>query len=217
MADIQVRCSLRSANNAPADDCINTFALSDVTVGIDDFGITTAFGDFYSAVQTGSGEALGEYLNDTIVRTDGLLIELIDDPGTPPNAPYFTGTATLPGANSNPLPQEVAMVLSYYTADYLTTPTPGRSRGRVYIGPLTVDAMTDGGLNTAAVPSANFKNVLQEAASNLKSTLESNGTPWSVWSRAAGTFEPIIAGWVDNEFDTQRRRGREQTLKSTWG
>lgn len=32
----------------------------------------------------------------------------------------------------------------------------------------------------------------------------------------ASSFIPIVGGWVDNAWDTQRRRGLEPTTRTTW-
>lgn len=37
-----------------------------------------------------------------------------------------------------------------------------------------------------------------------------------VYSRVDGLIRPITSGWVDNEFDTQRRRQRDATARTEW-
>lgn len=108
---------------------------------------------------------------------------------------------------------EVALVMAYRSA--LTGPPffPGRHRGRVYIGPL---ASTSGNR-----PAASTVTQLRDAGAAL--LLDSSnggvGTTEYLWlqrSQTAASFSEVDAGYVDNEFDTQRRRGRKATSRDTF-
>ena len=217
MVDIQVRCTLRSANGVEADNAVNTFAVLGAVPGSDDAAILDAFSEFYNQVPLAGLDTVGRFINDTMLRTDGLRIELISTPQTPPNAPYAMEVFDLPPVGSGiPLVQEAAVCLSMVTEGYLTSPTPGRHRGRVYIGPLCAPASVDGGTLDVLRPSQGIMESLASAAAGLKITLEVGGREWALWSRAANAFSGIQGGWVDNEFDTQRRRGRPRTSRIFW-
>jgi hypothetical protein len=39
---------------------------------------------------------------------------------------------------------------------------------------------------------------------------------WSVWSRKNANTKLVTGGFVDNAFDTQRRRGEKASGRQTW-
>jgi hypothetical protein len=41
-------------------------------------------------------------------------------------------------------------------------------------------------------------------------------TTWSVWSEANQTASPVRDGWVDDAWDTQRRRGLDSSARTTF-
>lgn len=211
MTDAQFRCTLRSADGLERNNCVNTFAVTGSFEPAELGDLASIVAAFYQA--EGSGPyPVGAYINDTIFRTDGLLIEAILSPQTPPNPPAFSEVYTLPAANATgPLPQEVAVCLSMYTSTYFSSATPGRERGRVYVGPLTSLAGTDAGLLAPLRVAPALQVAMTEGIEGVQGGLEALLASLAVWSRAAGTFHPVVGGWVDNEFDTQRRRGRDST------
>lgn len=214
MAGIQVRCTLRDVNGVAANNCVNTFAVSGVTPGVDDENIADKFRDFYT-VDHSPNPSIDSFINDTILRANGLIVDLVDTPQTVPNAPYHSAPYTL-GASATgvPLPQEVAVCLSLHTTAYLTSATPGRERGRVYIGPLNVGGTFDPGTGSVARPNPDLIGSMVGAAGALWDALDGLGYAWCVWSRADDDFGPISGGWVDDEFDTQRRRGHVRTTRN---
>jgi hypothetical protein len=41
---------------------------------------------------------------------------------------------------------------------------------------------------------------------------------WSIRSiTPVENFVPIVAGWIDDAFDTQRRRGPDPSFRTNWG
>lgn len=120
------------------------------------------------------------------------------------------------------LPRECAAVLSYHSSlTGLAEDTPGgvagprgdahpaaRHRGRIYLGPLSNNSL-GAGTNGPGL-SDNLRDVATKAAKQFLITAASTaleGLAWSVWSRTNNLLTPIIAGWMDDAFDTQRRRG----------
>lgn len=124
------------------------------------------------------------------------------------------------------LPSEVACVLSLTgyeddapefapddaDADSNIERPKSRQRGRIFFGPLNINAMT----GAPARPSVNFRNSLINLGQKLIAfgdTPLSNGVVAraSVFSHAEpglpGLMRAIDNGWVDDAFDTQRRRG----------
>lgn len=212
----QVRIPHRS--NLPQDVMVNTFAFD----GIDDVEdmCTAIFGrlnDFYDTTQT-SGQKLTFYMSSAL-NTAGTRLQVYDLADSPPRVPVFDeslGLSSTPttGDTSN-LPSEVALCLSYRAALESGT-NPRRRRGRIYFGPLNsngLDAVVSS-LNPGR-PSTTFRQTLAQAGTALagENTL---GAQWSVWSRADNQLYEIVAGWVDNSYDSQRRRGEIPTSRINW-
>jgi hypothetical protein len=103
-------------------------------------------------------------------------------------------------------PAEVALVLSF-----AALPLPGvdqrRRRGRVYIGPIGVNAQTGGGSDIRPEPAAQI--AFKDAGVRLASYTST--ATWIVWSELNGTGADVKTVFCDNAFDTQRRRGAAAT------
>lgn len=116
----------------------------------------------------------------------------------------FTGTET---RSTESLPLEVALCCSFKA---LPPNTPSR-RGRIFIGPLSVRALD---VDATGVPTAAFMNAVAAAAYALNQDLSDLTATWII-NGAAGPVG-VAHGWVDNAFDTQRRRGVEATTRVSW-
>lgn len=87
-----------------------------------------------------------------------------------------------------------------------------RRRGRVYIGPLNEAAMTLN-VTTENRPVAALLTVLSEASKQLR---DDAVTDWGVWSRRDGAVVSVVSGFIDNAFDTIRKRGQGPTARTVW-
>lgn len=122
----------------------------------------------------------------------------LDDP-IPREPDVQTWTLSAAPSPSGPLPNEVAVCLSFYSGRNLP-----RSRGRIYLGPLDVNCMASGGADQRF--SASFSNTLATAVEQLDND---SSLLWVVFSRADNDWGQVTNGWIDNAFDTQRRRGAD--------
>lgn len=91
---------------------------------------------------------------------------------------------------------------------------PRQSRtGRLYFGPLMAT------LNESApgpgIVGDSCRLGLLDSAVGLQAEVQSNGHNWSVWSRRLATMFNVVQVEVDNAYDTQRRRGRKATVRTT--
>ncbi len=129
-----------------------------------------------------------------------------------PRAPRSEGTwnfTTAPSGNS--LPPEVALCLSFQGVRQSGQPQ-ARRRGRVYMGPLNSAA-----LETTGRPTALTVTTLRDAGNALRTaSVAAAGWAWTVHSPTSGQDVSVSNGWVDDEFDTQRRRGREATSRNVF-
>jgi hypothetical protein len=111
------------------------------------------------------------------------------------------------------LPPELAICVSFRAA-LASGVNAARRRGRVYIGPLSDNAREGGG--DPQVASAARIALAQDADDLLTASNASADWSWGVYSRTDGILRPVVAGWVDDAFDVQRRRGLEPTTRSTY-
>lgn len=181
---------------------------------------TTNLNSFYSAIKS--------ILSSTIAWNSGTY-EYVDMGDAKPRVPYKTDAAvlgTLSTTNSD-APPEVALCLSFRGATGSGL-NAKRRRGRVYIGPLQLPGTDVWSPANATV------DLVANAATNL--TIDTYCT-WAIHSPSTfhdvpvggkiedypdevpalldDSFVPVAAYWVDNEFDTQRRRGVPATYRKT--
>ena len=197
--------------------------------------LKTSLANFYNVTAAGASNHIAEFIGTQISRAANaaqIKFYASDQPivapivwGSPQQVRSFTLAAAAAGNN---LPGEVAYVNTVH-ADLTdipeTAPNPGpgpatirpaaRRRGRIFIGPLTVTAMTQGSPNFEPTPTTAFQNAIGAASVALLAN-PSPGVDWVVCSQADQELYSIVGGWVDNAFDSQRRRGNESTSRATW-
>lgn len=204
MAAVRAQVILHTNDAFPANYVTNSLCFGGSDPIGDHTAITAAIRTFYGA--------LGASNLSNSIATTGHEVKYYDLPGVKPNYPVIEDTFALPAAPSgSPLPSEVAICISFHGPR-----TPGfpqaRRRGRIYIGPL------GSGANTSGRPSAGTITAFTVAATAFKTAIAAlpSDTTWAVWSTVDQTAVDISAGWVDNAFDVQRRRGIEETSRTTW-
>lgn len=129
-----------------------------------------------------------------------------------PRAPVTNSVFNFTGAPvGNPLPPEVSLCGSFQAVPQSGIPQ-SRRRGRIYLGPLNV-----GTLDVDGRPLATRITVLRNALNALRVASAAAATwDWTVFSTRNLIGYTIANGWVDNEFDTQRRRGRLPTTRTVF-
>lgn len=178
---------------------------------------------WYFGADTQLGETnMKAALNQFYVSVSPLLSSLIDDTTSEvkwydmadpePRDPVDTTPLTGLTLSSGSIPTEVALVLSFQ-AEKVSGLNQKRRRGRIFLGPL--------GDFAGDRPATPLVQLVRDAGSAL--LLESSnggvGTTEFTWlqhSPTDGLYNEIDSGWVDNEFDTQRRRGRIATERITF-
>lgn len=115
---------------------------------------------------------------------------------------------TTDATSAIPLPEEVAVCLS------MRTDVKGaRGRGRVYLGPLTGNAVFNEGGRPLVIN--RFRDAIAAAADDMRTTAEN--VTWVVASPTRNEMSEVKGGWVDNAWDTQRSRGPKATYRTPWG
>lgn len=212
---VRVNVVLQNANNLPKDRYVNSFVFTGTpspAVALA-AAVTPLVRDFYNA--TSGAEGIGAWLGPQCSRaTDASRVVWYDLGQAPVRTPHIE-PFTLRGASastggSEPLPAEVALCLSLYTP--LNTQ---RGRGRIYIGPLN-QATDETGAGNDSHPTAAVLNSIAGAAARLADAAVSAGCSWQVLSRMAGNITEITHGFIDNAWDTQRRRGIAPSTRTGW-
>lgn len=208
---VQVR--FRSATGIPADDVVNTWSF--VGAGLADeahaLEATQRLDAFYSDLQAGGNRVITYYPEDVLSGVVDMSVYDITDPK--PRAPIFEGSVDHSAelGTGNAIPEEVALCLSF-AADPISGTPQRRRRGRVYLGPFTTSSLDTDPTTGRPIPNPNMVSTVILAAEGLLAANDVDMS-WAVWSRVGNSLAAVTNGWVDNAFDTQRRRGADATSR----
>lgn len=198
--DLQIKLNMVSVN--PEDASTNTWGI----IADDDAAAilaTQSFLVFYDTIRTGYSNLVSQGPHE---------YKLYRRADPPPRAPIYQGPFSFTSAPTGvPLPTEVALCLSFQGARQSGVPQ-ARRRGRVYLGPL---ATSIAGTNGRPLPTA-ITNIRNAAQALLTASVTSLSWEWSVYSPTSQSATAVTDGWVDDEWDTQRRRGRRSTARVTF-
>lgn len=225
-----------------ADEINNDFYFAlttpdDVSSGRAD-SLRDSLNDFYNGIHAPGVAALSNYMSDALSRVaDACTIKFYSTPisgisfpifwGSPDQTRSFTLGAGAGGQTS--MPGEVALVMTYHgdltdVPETQTDPGPpvvvtrpaARRRGRVFLGPFGTSALTESVGDLEGVPAAILTNAAAGAGDFLLSENDLPELQWVVLSQTAEEFFPVVGGWCDNAWDTQRRRGEQATARTTF-
>jgi hypothetical protein len=195
--------TIATADNTAANYATNTYHF----IGDDDTvlpALATAVQAVYSSMRLQMSN---------LVRQNNHEYKIYDMSDPEPRAPLLEGSWNFSAAiTNNPLPPECTICLSFQGSKISGVPQ-ARRRGRVYLPFLQLSGSGADGRPTAAVITAAVN-----AGTGLL-TASNAAADWS-WI-VASSFDPLDGaivqnGWVDNEWDTQRRRGRVATSRSVY-
>lgn len=191
------------------DVVMNTFCFRN-----DDEGTTSAavadhlrdlLDSFYGDGSTGTDTA-GAILANTLHSLTYVIYDLGDPDAGALERPSLTYTTTGSTAGAQ-APPDLALVVSWRTAQR------GQAfRGRTYIGPLEGTVVADTGR-----PIQTALDALAGAAPLLIGNPLTRVATLCILSRTRGVATPVTGGYVDNAFDTQRRRDSGPSARSTFG
>lgn len=202
MAVERALVTLKTADNLPANFMTNSLWF-DVVDGSDYPLILGVLEDAYN-------ELLAELSNLITQGPHDVQFYRQSDPE--PRVPTYEGTFSFSAAPSgSPLPREVAICCSFQ-APKVSGESQARRRGRVFLGPLDSATIgTDGRPDAACITAA-----AAFGETILSASQASTSWKWAVFSRVNNTGSEVSDGWVDNSFDTQRRRGDAPTTRQTF-
>lgn len=228
MPQLLAVAKLKKASGMPNDTAENTFAFACSTaVAVAAPSIAEKLHQFYCIENTTQTRPLWAWLAASVSDgATGLQVDVYDITahlnGSPHGSPVYTQTFDPNTSGPDSLPDEVAVCLSYHSA-YGTdvefgpaTRPRARDRGRIFFGPLMRGAVEEDGITSEPFPATNLRLDLKAAATTLMGDGTGEAETWSVWSRTDATLKAVVGGWIDNAFDTQRRRGNAPDFRNIW-
>jgi hypothetical protein len=194
--------TIKTADNTLANFATNTWhhEADDLTaLGL----VHVALEAYYAAVDAA--------FSDLCLTTAGRTFTSYDDSDPTPRPPVLESTyAQVPGGGA-PLPPEVSIVMSYQGARQAGE-AQSRRRGRIYL-----PFLGESNNGTDGRPLAALVTLVSNAGdAHLASSVGAPSWTWVVYSPTSAAYVPVNNGWVDNEWDTQRRRGRIATSRTTF-
>lgn len=195
----------------PKDYVTNRFHFSTVGAApiITDFdNVRDMLKDFYTVAPPAGGNALTTWLDSGLNGPAIVKAYALED--SPPRAPVYESTFAFNPTGTGTLPSEMAIVMSFQAAR-VSGQVQARRRNRVYLGPWGTSASAGGRPAAGLVTQiARCGEQLAEAASS------SVNWNWVIWSPTNSQDYQVDNGWVDNSWDTQRRRGLSATSRTTF-
>jgi hypothetical protein len=207
---IRVLSILQGISGLPEDRFINTWAFSSDVASTEaaQLAAIAKVGNFFNDATGGDpsveSRLAGQSIDETACEFRAYYL------GDPPDerVPLIVPWAGLTLSSAQALPSEVAICGSYYAT--LNKP---KSRGRVYIGPLTATSL-GGSSTTPGVPVVETLGAIRNACDVMAS--DTSGPRWCVLSQVDAQLKIVTAGWVDNAFDTVRKRGERADVRYSW-
>lgn len=204
---LRIQVTLPYVTGIPEDVAVNTFhsaaSPGDIVSGA---AVLTAIEGFY--------DDLAGFLSGLLAGT--IEVKTYDMSQPEPRVPISEEVIS-PGftPEGTTLPEEVAMCISWRAERPSGVPA-ARARGRTYIGPLDASVVAADSLYGRSVIAPAVINTMVTAATEFLQAMKDNGVPLAIYSRADNAYRTINGGWVDNAFDTQRRRGPDPFQRSTF-
>lgn len=145
-------------------------------------------------------------------------VKIYDMRDPEPRVPEHQFSIPLTPNAATDLPHEVAICMSF-AADPISGVNPQRLRGRVFLGPVANNQVVLSA-GQPYITSAARTAIATAGAALLVPRGEEPGpkVSWAIYSPTTDAtssiddaFNDVQSGWVDNAFDTQRRRGPKAT------
>lgn len=201
----------QGTTNLPEDVFVNSFVFRNDQAADAEALATTIHDrlrDFYTVAHGAAANPISYFFCNRIMTGD-FTVKVYDLGQAPPRIPIERVSQHVVGTGVA-IPSEVACCISYYAGQ--NTP---RHRGRIYIGPFN-----DKGLSSETVHGSKPNAVLRDSLLGAAAWLADEGiggANWHVLSTVDQVAREITGGWVDNAWDTQRRRGEAPTDRDVWG
>lgn len=206
MPHVHAQVTLPYDSALPEDVAVNNWSFDLASLGDTNYDQVR---DFLNAFYDGISVYISRAINP-----DAASVKIYARDDAEPRVPRYESLLTIDDDQAaGGLPEEVAVCFSF--RGVLASGAPAaRRRGRVYLGPLNnlvLDA--DSGTNRSRVAIA-FATDVFEAYEAAWGALTTAGNVHEVWSSANDEGYTVVQAWMDNAFDTQRRRGAAPTSRT---
>lgn len=225
MAIARVQVAIPSQTGLPEDVRQNTLHFDTGAVSVanaadairnrlDDFyGVTVAPQTFsiasFLSIDLAAGPPLYKFYDQPIGGTPAPVGGPYPDrPNSGPPVAELEGNWS-PFGSSKGLPGEVAACASFFNVR-----TDPRRRGRIYIGPLVSGAVEIFGGRARVIQT--LRDIMATSSIRLVQDGRTFGVELVIYSRANDAVYPVVGGFVDDAFDTQRRRGTDPQIRDLW-
>ncbi len=162
----------------------------------------------------GATTRVSDYLGGVVTRgVNALELRSYHLGDAEPRVPQTSFHQILGNAPTTSFPAEVAVTCSFSGGQSLP-----RQRGRTYIGPLASSSLVtsqEAGTNRVRVAAGMM---LQTGLAAQRMAIGTDTSParWCVYSPTNNATVIVTRGYVDDAFDTQRRRGEAPVSRSSW-
>lgn len=129
-----------------------------------------------------------------------------------PRPPVLLDTWALTGKGGTALPSENAVVLSWQASKVAGLIQASR-RNRIYLGPWALTAHNG---TTGLIEATTITEITTAASLLIAQGIADGDWDLVVYSPKLNQGYDFADGWCDNAWDTQRRRGVEATVRTTW-
>jgi hypothetical protein len=202
--------SWQAASERPEDAITNTFHFVNTDTVSDYDNVRDILENFYTVQAPDAPNLITAFMTSASITGNWTLkAYALEDPK--PRQPVIMWTGSVSPGIGAALPAEVALVQSFQ-ANIESGEIPARRRNRVYLGPFSTAANSATGRpsdNLVATMLFAGKQMILEATASVRWT-------WVAYSPTADEANQITNGWVDNAWDTQRRRGLYYSQRGTY-
>jgi hypothetical protein len=201
--------TFQDAGGLPENQIVNTWHFWDEPGFVTDFdNVRDMLDDFYCTQPFGGTGSIVSFMSPGLAAT--VLVKAYNPSDPIPRTPVYESSFTRPNTSTgDPLPREVALVCSFQLPPISGTPQ-ARRRNRVYLGPFGETANGTDGRPVLALRT----NIARAARDLIDASNASLNWDWYVWSDTYQEGGPVQEGWVDDAWDTQRRRGLPATART---
>lgn len=239
-----VTATLQNNNSQPRDEVRFSWVIDNGPIAAP--AAQNIFTDFFGLSPGGSSAPMCEALASCMapsVAPPGAEIRVYDISGhldgSPHGSPYLVTNARLPSVGGDSRGNQLAVVMGYQAADYLSVPVEGPSGAIKTQGPLAVRTALPTHTGVTKLQSrhsgrlyfgpidASIIGVNADANPELTGTWQTNFAldveafqdvhpEWCIWSRANAAIVRITQGWVDFSIESRRKRAFTGAGRGAW-
>lgn len=199
-------------NGIPADAMTNTLHFIDfVPQPLADLAddVTPIIEDLYEAIYVGSGVSASYY------AWTNTRVKWYDLAQPTPRVPYELPMPINVSPTATTIPAEVAAVASFQANREPGVPQ-ARRRGRIYLGGLNSVWMVASSAGAAPRLDPGMLTRCATAFEAFRDAVALTSARWAVWSPTDQAASLVTNGWMENDPDTQRRRGAKASIRTSW-